>query len=111
MKIILRILFILLIGLLVSGGLYLTIERTGLAVDGTSGPGLESPSAMTFSDSSLPPVRPDDGGHTDSASFTRGLSDVFVAVAKLTGIITLVLLVQQAITLLQKRWSLRPMAG
>jgi hypothetical protein len=109
-KTILRILTILLIGALVSGGMYLILGNTTEGSEMSGVPGFDQSSASADRESSQPPVRPEGAGH-DSASLTRGLSEVGVSLAKLAGITILVLLVQAMIPRLPRRKIVKLMDG
>jgi len=107
MKTILRILIILLIGALVSGGIYLTAQNTTLASDANSAPSFDQMPAPSTGDLSELPTRPEGGDH-DAASLSRGLSEVGVSLAKLTGITLLVLLIQKVFEQVKKRRAIKP---
>ena len=107
MKTILRIFIILLIGALVSGGVYLTVQNTTLASDTGSAPSFDQMPAPSTGDLSELPARPEGGDH-DAASLSRGLSEIVVSLAKLTGITLLVLLVQKVFEQVKKRWVVKP---
>jgi hypothetical protein len=104
MKTILRILTILLIGALVSGGIYLILQNTTLASDVSGGPSLDQMPATVDGELSQPPARPEGDTDRNGASLERGLSEVLVSLAKLTGITVIVLLVQAVIANL-RRWK------
>jgi hypothetical protein len=107
MKTIIRILIILLIGALVSGGIYLTVQNTTLAPDASSAPSFDQMPTPPTGDLSALPTRPEGGDH-NTASLSRGLSEVGVSLAKLTGITLLVLLVQKVFEQVKKRRVLKP---
>lgn len=114
MKTILRILVILLVGALVSGALYLTFENTSLISDTDAFPeGAtelgERPEMPTSEMGELP--RPEGSDDHHAASLSRGLSEIGVSLAKITGIILLVLLIQKAIGYLPSRRKVKPMVG
>lgn len=102
MKTILRILIILLIAGIVSGGVYALVENTSLM----SSVGAErgAPPQMMNADgtSTQPMQRPEGGEDHDAASLSRGIGEVGVLLAKITGITVVILLVQKAFGLLQK---------
>jgi hypothetical protein len=109
MKTILRILTILLIGTLVSGGMYLILQNTTIGSDKSGAPSFDQAPATADGDLSQLPARLEGESNRDSASLTRGFSEVLVLLAKLTGITLLVLLVQTMIARLP-RWSSHRMA-
>lgn len=102
MKTILQILVILLIAGIVSGGVYALVENTSLmsSVEAERG----APSQMTSTDgtSTQPMQRPEGGEDHDAASLSRGIGEVGVLLAKITGITVVIMLVQKALGLLQK---------
>jgi len=102
MKTILRILTILLIGALVSGGIYLIVQNTTLASATSSAPSFDQMPDTSTGDLSELPARPDGDSDHNAASLSRGLSEVGVALAKLTGITLLVLLIQKGFEQLKK---------
>jgi hypothetical protein len=111
MKTILRILTILLIGTLVAAGIYLIVQNTTLASDMSSAPSFDQLPATTTGDASQLPTRPEGDFDHDSASLSRGLSEVSVSLAKLAGITVIVLLVQFLLARLMRRRAVRPIAG
>ena len=103
MNIILRILIILLVGTSVAGALYLTFENTSPLSDA----GGFSEGSPEFEER---PEMPDDmgerpeGDHDHNASsLSRGLAEIGVSLAKLTGITLVVLLIQSTFTWLKRR--------
>ena len=102
MKTILRILVILLIAGIVSGGVYALVENTSLmsGVEAERG----APPQMTNADgtSFQPMQRPEGGEDHDAASVSRGLGEVGVLLAKITGITIVILLAQKALAVFQK---------
>lgn len=100
MKTILKILVILLIAVAVSGGIYSLVENTSLLSSVEAGHG--QPPQMTSTDGQSMPTRPEGGDDHDSASFSRGLGEVGVLLAKITGITVVILLVQKGMALFQK---------
>jgi len=102
MKTIFRILIILMVGALVSGALYLTVENTSVAPSVDSAPSFDQMPAPSTGDLSELPTRPEGDDH-DAASLSRGLSKVGVSLAKLTGITLLVLLIQKVFEQVKKR--------
>ena len=100
MKTILRITIILLVAAIVSGGFYLIANNTSLS----SGPDMEhgQPPAMISTDGQTF-QRPEDGDDHDSTSLSRGLAGVGGTLAKLTGITVIVLLIEKAFSLVNKR--------
>lgn len=106
MKTIMRILVILLIAVAVSGGVYALVENTSLVSSAEAERG--APPQMTGTDSESMPARPE-GGDEHSASFSRGLSEVGMVLAKLSVITIMILLIQKAVDLL-RRPKLKPMA-
>ena len=111
MKTILHILTILLIGALVAAGIYLIVHNTTLASDIDSAPSFNQLPATTTGDLSQPPARPEDDFDHNSASLSRGLSEVLVSLAKLSGITVIVLLIQSLVGLLKKRRVFKPSLG
>ena len=106
MKTILRIFVIFLVGVLVSGALYLTIENTSLFSSGggfsEGAPEFGERPEMPAGDMSEPP----EGDHDHhAASLSRGLSEIGVSLAKITGITLFVLFVQSLFVNLKKRWT------
>jgi hypothetical protein len=110
MKTILRIVIILLIGALVSGGIYLIVQNTTLASDASSTPSIDQMPAPPTGDLPELPTRPE-GGDNDAASRSRSLSEVGVSLAKLTGITLLVLLVQKVFEQVKKQRVVKPTLG
>lgn len=106
MKTIFRILVILVVSVLVSGAVYLTVENTSLLSDGGASEISERPE-MPAVDMSELPERPEGDDH-NAASMTRGLSEIGVSLAKLTGITIVVLLVQGMFAWLKKRLHTHP---
>lgn len=102
MKNILRILTILLVATLVSGGIYLIGQNTATVSEMGDAPSFDQMSDTSTTDSSELPIRPEGGGDHDAASLSRGLSEVGVSLAKLTGITLLVLLFQKGFGQLKK---------
>ncbi len=105
MKTILRIVIILLIAGIVSGGIYALAQNTSLLSSGETERG--QPPAKTSEDGQVAqtmerPERPD-GGDEHGASLSRGLIGVGGTLGKLTGITILILLVQKAFSLINKR--------
>ena len=100
MNTILRILVILLIAGAVSGGIYALVENTSLISSAEAERG--APSQMTSTDGQSMPTRPEGGEDHDSASFSRGLGEVGMLLAKITGITVIILLIQKGIEFLQK---------
>lgn len=111
MKAILRILIILIIGALVSGALYLSIENTTIASSTDGAPSLEQMPAPPTGDLTQLPTRPEGDLDHNTASLSRGLSEVGVSLAKLTGITLLVLLVQKVFEQVKKRRVIKPALG
>ena len=102
MKTILRILVILLIAGIVSGGVYALVENTSLMSGAEAERG--APPQMTGTDGQTfqPMERPDGGGDRDSASLSRGFGEVGVLLAKITGITVVIVFIQKALGLFQK---------
>lgn len=111
MKTILRILTILLIGALVAAGIYLIVQNTTLVSDMSSAPSLDQLPTTTTGNFSQPSTRPEGDFDHDSASLSRGLSEVSVSLSKLAGITTIILLVQNLVGLLKKRRVFKPTLG
>ena len=107
MKTILRIIVILLAAAIVCGGFYLVANNTSLA----SGSNMEhgQPPAMTSTDGQTF-QRPEGGDDHDSASLSRGLAGVAGTLAKLAGITILILLIEKAFSLVNKR-KLQPVSS
>jgi hypothetical protein len=102
MKTILKIIVILLVAAVVTGGFSLAVNNTSIA----SGSEVEGgqPPAMTSADGqTVQPMERPEGGDRDSASLTRGLSGVGVTLAKLTVITIIILLVEKVFSLLPRR--------
>jgi len=110
MKTILRILVIVLVGVLVSSALYLIVENTSILSDAGGFPD----SAAEFKARPEMPVgelgeRPEgDNDDHHVVSLSRGLSEIGVSLAKITGITLLVLSVEGLFVRLKKRWSTKP---
>ncbi|HMZ08631.1 MAG TPA: hypothetical protein PK078_13525 [Anaerolineales bacterium] len=102
MKTILPILVILLITAVVSGGIYALVENTSLLSSSEAEHGV--PPQMTSADgtSFQPMERPDGGDDHDAASLSRGLGEVGVLLAKITGITLIILTIQKALGAFQK---------
>jgi len=100
MKTILRIIIILLVATVVSGGFYLVANNTSIA----SGSDMEhgQPPAMTSTDGQTFQL-PEGGDDHDSASLTSGLAGVGETLTKLTGITIIILLIEKAFELVNKR--------
>ena len=103
MNIILRILIILLVGTIVAAALYLTVENTSLFSNVGGFPN----GAPEFGER---PEMPDDMGERPegdhdhhAASLSRGLAEIGVSLAKLTGITLVVILIQSAFTWIKRR--------
>ncbi len=107
MKTILHLVVILLVAVIVAGGVYAIVENTTLVSSTESEHG--TPPTMTNADGSTTQMmeHPEGGGEHE-ASFTRGLSEVFVTLAKLTGITVVVLLIQFLVARVQKRQIANP---
>ena len=100
MKTFLRILIIVLLGVFVAGALYLTVENSSLLADQGASELGERPEMPADGDMGERP----DGDHDHHApSLSRGLAEIGVALAKLTGITLVVLVTQRVFTWLQKR--------
>jgi hypothetical protein len=104
-KTILRILTILLVGIIVAGALYLTVENTSLLADAGGFPegAPESGARPEMPDDGEMGERPEGDHDHHAASLSRGLAEIGVALAKLTGITLVVLLVQSVFTWLKRR--------
>ncbi|MBK6647592.1 MAG: hypothetical protein IPG44_17935 [Anaerolineales bacterium] len=102
MKVILRILVILLVATVVSSGVYALVENTSLVSSNEAERG--APPQMTDTDdaSFQPMERPADGDE-HGASLSRGVGEMGVLLAKISGITIIVLLVQKAAALLQNK--------
>lgn len=111
MKTILRILTIILIGALISAGVYLIVQNTFLASETGGAPSFEQMPASASGDASQLPTRPAGDSDHDSASFSRGLSEVGLSLAKISGITLLVLLIQKVFKPLKKRRRIAPASG
>jgi len=109
MKTVLRIIVILLVGVLVSGALYLIVENTSLLSSVSGFP----EGASEFGERPEMPVgdideRPEGDLDHHAISISRGLSEIGVSLAKISGITFLVLLVQGLYVHLKKRWFTKP---
>ncbi|HLO29750.1 MAG TPA: hypothetical protein VK249_11475 [Anaerolineales bacterium] len=93
MKTILRIIDILLVASIVAGAFSLAMSRSLIASDSNEG-GQTSFTSSTDQSITQPMVRPEGGDRTDG-SITRGFAGVLGTLAKLAGIIALVLLIQR----------------
>lgn len=101
MKTILPILVILLITAVVSGGIYALVENTSLLSSSEAEHG--APPQMTSADgTSFQPMERPDGDDHDAASLSRGLGEVGVLLAKITGITLIILTIQKALGAFQK---------
>ena len=87
MKTILRILLIVLVGVSVSGALYLTIENTSLLSSDAGVPSLDAPPSMPTDGTTELPTRPEGGDDHNAASLSRGLSEVGVSTALVDALI------------------------
>ena len=100
MKTVLHLVVILLVAIIVAGGVYALVENTTLVSSTESEHG--GPPAMTNADgSNTQMMERHEGGGEHGASLTRGLSEVFVTLAKLTGITVIILLLQKGIEQVQ----------
>jgi len=104
MKTILRIIAILIVAAVVAGGFYLVANNTSL----TSGPdmaGGQPPAVTSSTDGQTvqPMARPEGGDDHDSASLSGGLLGVGTTLAKLAGITIVILLIEKAFSLVNKR--------
>jgi len=102
MKTILRIFVILLVGALVAGGIYLIGQNSTLLSTTGSAPGFDTMPEIPTGDLSELPARPEGGDDHQAASLSRGLSEIGVSLAKLTGITLLVLLFQKGFEQIKK---------
>jgi len=107
MKTILHLIVILLVAVIVAGSVYALVENTTLVSSTESEHGALP--IMTNADGSTTQMmeRPEGGGEHE-ASFTHGLSEVLVTLAKLTGITIVVLLIQSLVARVQKRQITTP---
>ena len=107
MKTILHLIVILLVAVIVAGGVYAIVENTTLVSSTESEHGALP--IMTNADGSTTQMmeRPEGGGEHE-ASFTHGLSEVLVTLAKLTSITIVVLLIQSLVARVQKRQIANP---
>ena len=107
MKTILHLIVILLVAVIVAGSVYALVENTTLVSSTESEHGALP--IMTNADGSTTQMmeRPEGGGEHE-ASFTHGLSEVLVTLAKLTGITIVVLLIQSLGARVQKRQITTP---
>ena len=107
MKTILHLIVILLVAVIVAGSVYALVENTTLVSSTESEHG--TPPAMTNADGSTTQMMErHEGGGEHGASFARGLSEVLVTLAKLTGITVVVLLIQSLVARVQKRQITTP---
>jgi len=107
MKTILRISVILLVAAIISGGFYLIANNTSIASDSDMEHG--QPPMMTSADGQPFQLRERPEGDDDhhSASLSRGLAGVGGTLAKLAGIAIIILVIEKAFSLVNKR-KLRP---
>ncbi len=104
MKTIYQILVILLVGALVAGALYLTVENTSLLSDAGAGEFGARPEQGTDGEM---PARPEGDHDHHEASLSRGLAGVGASLAKI-GMITLIVLgIQWAFTQLKKHLTIQ----
>ena len=98
MKTILHLVVISIVAVIVASGVYALVENTSLISSTEAEHG--QPPAMTNADGTSTQMmeRPEGGDHHE-ASFTRGLSEVLVTLAKLTGITVLILSLQKGFEL------------
>jgi hypothetical protein len=102
MKTILRIIVILLIAGIVSGGIYALVQNTILTSSMEAEHG--QPPAMTDADGqTFQPLERSEGGDEHVASLSRGLAGVVGTLVKLTVITIIVLLLQKGFNLLGNR--------
>lgn len=106
MKTILRILVILLVAVAVSGGVYALVENTSLVSSNEAERG--APPQMTGTDSQSMPARPEGGEDHHAASLSGGLTEVGMALAKLSIITIVILLAQKGIEGIRRKTSVRP---
>lgn len=100
MKTILKILVILLMAGIIAGGLYALVENSSLVSDGEFGSS-EPSVRMDDDESALPAMeRP---GEEQSASWLRGLPELFMTLVKLAIITVLALFVQKGLRLIAHR--------
>jgi hypothetical protein len=104
MKTILRILIILLVGIFVASALYLIVENIALLSDAGGFP----EGVLEFGERSEMPddrrgERPEGDHDHHAASWSRGLTEIGVSLAKLTGITLVVLLIQSIFTWWKRR--------
>jgi len=66
---------------------------------------------MPTSDTGELPAIPEGGDDHHAASLSRGLSEIGISLAKITGITLLVLLIQKVIGYLPPRRKVKPMVG
>ncbi len=111
MKIILRISLILLIGLLVSGVLYLAVEKTNLFSDTKTAGEIEQQPALSGGEAAQLPMPSEGLADHHSASLERGFSGIFISLGKLSGITALVLLVQVLFTRFHNRRTVKTRVG
>jgi hypothetical protein len=107
-KTIFRILAIFLIGVLVSGGMYLILQNTTLGSEMSGVPNFDQASAADAKLSEPPKSR---GGESDhhAASLEKGLSEVLVSLAKISAITVIVLFMQSLVARLSRRKVAKPM--
>ncbi len=111
MKIILRVSLILLVGLLVSGALYLAVEKTNLFSDANTAGEIEQQPALSGDEAAQLPVPSEGPADHHSASLERGSSEVLTSLGKLSGITALVLLVQVLFTRFHNRRTVKTQVG
>ncbi|GMV65677.1 MAG: hypothetical protein AMXMBFR75_14750 [Candidatus Hinthialibacteria bacterium] len=98
MKTILQILVILLVAAAVSGGVYALVENTSLISSAEA----ERPQMTNADGTSVQMMERPEGGDGDGASFSRGIGEVGMLLAKITGITIVILLIQKAFERLRK---------
>lgn len=110
MKTILRILTIVLIGILAAGAVYLIVENTSL-LSAVGGPSDFERGVVPDGDSQPQARTKGDGHHDETASLSRGLSQVAVSLAKIGGITIVVLFIQTVFPWLRYRLPAKPILG
>jgi hypothetical protein len=99
MKTILRIIVILFVASIVAGAFSLAVNNTSIA---SSGEGGQAPVMTDTNGQALQPMERPEGGDHDSGSITRGFSEVFGTVMKLSAITILILLAEKGMKLFNR---------
>ena len=103
MKTIFQILVILLVAAIVAGGVFSLVENTTLVSSAAAGHGQALVMLNDDRTSEQPMEHGEGSGDEHGASFTRGMSELLVTLAKLSAITVIVLLFQSLMVQIQKR--------